>query len=111
MASQRKPRRPEDDLVDWFTISYKTIYIAVALVLVVGGAVYYHYFGKPINPNPAIDLPERFEDVLDTFGRNADATVRDADNEPLALFHAVDLSLLLSANRRNWATDTLSSMM
>ena len=57
MASQRKPRRPEDDLVDWFTISYKTIYIAVALVLVVGGAVYYHYFGKPINPNPAIDLP------------------------------------------------------
>jgi FecR protein len=57
MASQRKPRRPEDDLVDWFTISYKSIYIVVLLVLAIGGAAYYHYFGKPINPNPAIDVP------------------------------------------------------
>jgi len=57
MASQRKPRRPEDDLVDWFTISYKSIYIVVLLVLAIGGGVYYHYFGKPINPNPAIDVP------------------------------------------------------
>lgn len=57
MASQRKPRRPEDDLVDWFTISYKSIYIVVLLVLAIGGAVYYHYFGKPINPNPVIDVP------------------------------------------------------
>jgi hypothetical protein len=57
MASQRKPRRPEDDLVDWFTISYKSIYIVVILVVAIGGAVYYHYFGTPINPNPAIDLP------------------------------------------------------
>jgi len=29
----------------------------VLLVLAIGGAVYYHYFGKPINPNPAIDVP------------------------------------------------------
>src|SRR5436309_15269742 len=57
MASQRKPRRPEDDLVDWFTISYKSIYIMVLLVLAIGGGVYYHYFGKPIKPNPAIDVP------------------------------------------------------
>ena len=57
MASQRKPRRPEDDLVDWFTISYKSIYIVVLLVLAIGGVAYYHYFGKPINPNPAIDVP------------------------------------------------------
>ena len=57
MASQRKPRRPDDDLVDWFTISYKSIYIVVLLVLAVGGAAYYHYFGKPINPKPAIDVP------------------------------------------------------
>ena len=56
MASQRKPRRPDDDLVDWFTISYKSIYIVVLLVLAVGGAAYYHYFGKPINPNAAIDV-------------------------------------------------------
>ena len=57
MASQRKPRRPEDDLVDWFTISYKSIYIVVLLALAIGGGLYYHYFGKPINPNPVIDLP------------------------------------------------------
>jgi hypothetical protein len=57
MASQRKPRRPDDDLVDWFTISYKTIYIAIALLILVGGGAYYHYFGTPINPNPVIDVP------------------------------------------------------
>src|SRR5437899_2668670 len=57
MASQRKPRRPEDDLVDWFTISYKTIYIAVGLLLLIGAGAYYHYFGKAINPNPVIDVP------------------------------------------------------
>jgi hypothetical protein len=57
MASQRKPRRPDDDLVDWFTISYKTIYIAIALLILAGGGAYYHYFGTPINPNPVIDVP------------------------------------------------------
>jgi hypothetical protein len=57
MASQRKPRRPEDDLVDWFTISYKSIYIVVLLALAVAGGAYYHYFGKALNPNPVIDVP------------------------------------------------------
>jgi hypothetical protein len=57
MASQRKPRRPDDDLVDWFTISYKAIYIAIALLILIGGGAYYHYFGTPINPNPVIDVP------------------------------------------------------
>jgi FecR protein len=57
MASQRKPRRPEDDLVDWFTVSYKSIYIVVLLLLAIGAGAYYHYFGKPINPKPAIDVP------------------------------------------------------
>ena len=57
MASQRKPRRPDDDAFDWFTISYKTIYIAVALLLLIGGGAYYHYFGTPMNPNPVIDVP------------------------------------------------------
>jgi len=41
MASQRKPRRPEDDLVDWFTISYKTIYIAVGIAVLLAGGAYY----------------------------------------------------------------------
>jgi hypothetical protein len=57
MASQRKPRRPEDDLVDWFTISYKTIYITVLIVAAIAAGAYYHYYGKPINPNPAINVP------------------------------------------------------
>jgi len=57
MASQRKPRRPEDDLVDWFTISYKSIYIVVLLALAVAGGAYYHYFGKALNPSPVIDVP------------------------------------------------------
>jgi hypothetical protein len=57
MASQRKPRRPEDDLVDWFTISYKSIYTTVLIVAAIAAGAYYHYYGKPINPNPAINVP------------------------------------------------------
>jgi len=58
----KTPRRAEDDLLDWFTVSYKTLYLTAAVV--VGGAVaggYYYLSGdsdpavvaEPAAPQPA----------------------------------------------------------
>jgi len=57
MASQRKPRRGEDDLVDWFTISYKSIYMAVGLVLAIAGAGYYYYTTRQVTTTPTTEPP------------------------------------------------------
>jgi hypothetical protein len=43
LASNRKAARTAVDLLDWFTISYKTIYTAVAIVLLGAAAIYYSY--------------------------------------------------------------------
>jgi len=56
MASQRKPRRPEDDF-DWFTVSYKTIYIAVFGVLALAGGAYYYYYWRNAPPTPPTEAP------------------------------------------------------
>lgn len=43
--SNKRDHRAEDDLLDWFTISYSTLYIAAAVLLaIVGGVVYVLYF-------------------------------------------------------------------
>jgi hypothetical protein len=59
MAShQRKPNRSDDDLVDWFTISYKTIYLAVGLVIVLAAGGFYYYYARNITvAPPAPDIP------------------------------------------------------
>jgi hypothetical protein len=57
-----KGRRPEqrDDLLDWFTVTYKSIYIAVGVLVLaaVGGAVYYLRHQAPEqgleSPAPAV---------------------------------------------------------
>jgi hypothetical protein len=56
VASDRKPHRGQDDLVDWFTISYKSIYLTVLGILLVGGFVYFYYFRQP-GPPPPPDAP------------------------------------------------------
>lgn len=57
MASERKPRS-SDDLVDWFTITYKTIYTAIAIVVAIaGGTAYYYYSRNAPPPPPPTDAP------------------------------------------------------
>jgi hypothetical protein len=56
MATQRKPPAPKDDLIDWFTVSYRSIYMTVALVLAVAGFAYYYYYWAPTRPD-ATDAP------------------------------------------------------
>jgi hypothetical protein len=47
MATPRKPPRVKDDLIDWFTVSYRSIYLSLAAVAVVGGIAYYHFVWLP----------------------------------------------------------------
>lgn len=48
---QTKPRRT-DDLIDWFTISYRSIYAVAALFLVLVAGGYYVFFYRPAPPAP-----------------------------------------------------------
>ena len=58
MASDRRPNRGKDDLVDWFTISYKSIYLSVLALALAGGFVYFHYFRSPPPPKmPDVPAP------------------------------------------------------
>jgi hypothetical protein len=57
MAPDRgKPPRSQDDLIDWFTVSYRTIYIVVGVVLLIAGSLGYHFYKK--NQAPATPPPE-----------------------------------------------------
>src|SRR6267142_2032098 len=55
MAGDNKGRnaRPGDDLLDWFTISYRTLFIIGGLLVVAGGYAAFRYFGLPTMPVPA----------------------------------------------------------
>ena len=53
MAAERRPRKDSDSDLDWFTVSYKTIYIVVGLVLAIVAAVVVAMRGnRPEPPKP-----------------------------------------------------------
>ena len=53
-APDRRRPKGQDDLVDWFTVSYRSIYIAVGLVALLAGGVGYYYYTRNV---PAPTLP------------------------------------------------------
>jgi len=57
MAAEKKPQRSRDDLIEWFTVSYRTIYIVAATIVALALGVSYYYYVKhaPVAPPP--DLP------------------------------------------------------
>jgi hypothetical protein len=58
MAPDRKRPRASDDLVDWFTISYKSIYMVVGLAIAgLGAAGYYYYLKHAPPPPPPTEAP------------------------------------------------------
>ena len=56
LATKGKAPRASDDLVDWFTVTYKSIYTALAIVVLIAGGVGYYYWAKnrPVEV-PAVD--------------------------------------------------------
>jgi hypothetical protein len=51
----RSPKNADDDMVDWFTVSYRTIYAVVGVVLLIAGAMAYHYWGRA--PEVHVETP------------------------------------------------------
>jgi hypothetical protein len=52
MTADKKPPKSRDDLIEWFTISYKSIYIAAFVILLVAGSVGYYLYYKYAPPPP-----------------------------------------------------------
>jgi hypothetical protein len=52
LASNRKHPRASDDLVDWFTVTYKSIYTAVGIVLAAAAGYGYYYYVQNAPPAP-----------------------------------------------------------
>jgi hypothetical protein len=61
MAAEKRRRQAEDDLLDWFTVSYRTIYIGVAalLILALGGG-YWFYLRRSVLAPLAESPPPTF---------------------------------------------------
>ena len=55
--TDRKRPRSSDDLLDWFTVSYRSIFLVVAAVLVVAGLVGYNYWARHSPPAPPDEKP------------------------------------------------------
>jgi FecR protein len=54
-AKSKRERQAEDDLLDWFTVSYRTIYLGLVSVVLLAGAGGYYYYtrsGPPPAPTP-----------------------------------------------------------
>jgi hypothetical protein len=55
-APDRRPQRASDDLVDWFTITYRSIFLTLGAIALVAGVVYTTYFRETApatDPAPA----------------------------------------------------------
>jgi len=50
--SDKKPPRSTDDLLDWFTVSYRTIYLAVGGVVLIGALVGYILYARTTPSGP-----------------------------------------------------------
>jgi len=53
MTSEKgRPPRAEDDLLDWFTVSYRSMAVAIVLALAVGGGLFWYWHHAPAQPSP-----------------------------------------------------------
>ena len=53
MTSEKgRPPRAEDDLLDWFTVSYRSMAVAIVLALAVGGGLFWYWHHAPPQPSP-----------------------------------------------------------
>jgi FecR protein len=50
-APDRRRPKSQDDMVDWFTVSYRSILIAILVVVLIGGGVGYHFWSRNV-PEP-----------------------------------------------------------
>ncbi len=65
-APDRRRVKSQDDTIDWFTVSYRSIFIALLFIVLVGGAVGYYFWPReapgaaPVEAPPATVTTARF---------------------------------------------------
>jgi hypothetical protein len=99
MAPERgkTPRRAEDDLLDWFTVSYKTLYTGAAVLALVGGIAVYHYYWHPPPVAPSVDAATplstsaRFTSLEGTVKVKAVGTFEWVNADPAMVLRRSDL--------------------
>jgi hypothetical protein len=63
MAPDRKKQRDKDDLIDWFTVSYRTLYLiggTIVLLVAAGGYYYVNRIAPPPTQPPSTAPPSTF---------------------------------------------------
>jgi hypothetical protein len=98
MASDRKTPRPEDDFFDWFTVSYRSIAIAVVALVAVGGGAFYYLQGRnapPPTPEPEVPGPAvttaRFMTIEGAVKVRAVGTIEWVSADPHIVLRKSDL--------------------
>jgi uncharacterized iron-regulated membrane protein len=56
-APDRRRTKSQDDMVDWFTVSYRSIMIAILLLVVLGGGVGFYFWTRNAPVAPAAAEP------------------------------------------------------
>ncbi len=46
MTADKKPQRSRDDLIEWFTVSYRTIYIIAGVIIALAAGAGYYYYSR-----------------------------------------------------------------
>src|SRR5882672_3767739 len=54
-APDRRHAKGQDDIVDWFTVSYRSIFIAILVVVLVGGGAGYYFWTRNTPAGGAVD--------------------------------------------------------
>ncbi len=57
MEPEKKPGRAKDDLIDWVTVSYRTLYLISAAVVLLAAAGTYHYINRATPPATMTSAP------------------------------------------------------
>jgi len=58
MPQDKRSKNADSDL-DWFTVSYKTLYLIAAVLLLLGGGLYLRFAGRKPEPQQQVDTPQQ----------------------------------------------------
>jgi hypothetical protein len=56
-APDRRRDKGQDDMVDWFTVSYRSIFLAILVLVLVGGAAGYYFWTRDTPAAATVELP------------------------------------------------------
>jgi hypothetical protein len=94
-AGGKKEKHPKVDLVEWFTVSYRTLYIVAGVVLALGAAVGFWYYRRhppappPVSESVSTATSARFVSIEGSVQMKAAGSLRwENANKTMALNNA-----------------------